>query len=93
MDGIKSKPVVTIPKNNREALWFCLDEFQGRNRRGELSPVRKVCNMRVFVVSAKDGVKPTSKGLTISPELLPEFIRGAEALKQAAIERGWLNAA
>ena len=92
MNAIKSKPVVTIPKNNREDLWFCLDEFQGKDRTGKLSPVRNVCNIRVFA-NTKTGVRPTNKGLTISPELLTEFIRGAEALKAEAVSRGWLKVA
>ena len=82
MDLIKSKPVVTIAKNKRESIWFSLDEFMGKN----------VCNMRVFVTDKK-GTKPTRKGLVIAPELLSEFIKGAEALRNAAVERGLLEAA
>ena len=92
MDSIKSKPVVTIPRNGREEIWMCLDNFQGKDRTGKLSPIRRVCNMRVFA-NTKAGVRPTNNGLTISPELLPEFIRGVEALKAEAVSRGWLKVA
>ena len=63
MEGIKSKPVVTIAKDKRHSLWLYLDEFQGKDRTGKLSPIRRVCNLRVFA-NTKAGVRPTNNGLT-----------------------------
>ena len=77
---ITSKPVIKIPKTDKTAIWFCLDD----NDSGVLA------NIRVFTTT-RAGIRPTTKGLAIPPDLLPEFLRGVQVLRDAAIERGLLK--
>jgi hypothetical protein len=83
---LSTKPVVTIPKNNREEIWLALDQWTDPK-----GGSHDLCNMRIFAKD-KTGMKPTAKGLSIDIARLPDFISGLETVKQAAIEKGWLAA-
>ena len=75
------EPVVKIKKNRREDLYLGLDTFKEH----------RVANFRIHV-NGRDGiVLPTRKGLTIGVEMLDEFIKAAELVKQEAVNRGWLK--
>lgn len=84
-----SEKVCELAKNVREKIIFRLGEFKGH----------KFIDMRVFVTEpgenggqSKDPA-PTKKGLTVSPQLWPQF-RAALAQEAAAmIDAGWLDRA
>ena len=74
-------PITKIKKNRREDLYLGLDTWHDH----------RVANFRVYV-NGKDGaVLATRKGLTIAVEMLDEFIKAVELVKQEALNRGWVK--
>ena len=75
------QPIVKIKKNNREDLYLGLDTYKEH----------RVANFRIFVNGKNGAVIATPKGLTIAVEMLDEFIKAAEQVRQEAVQRGWLE--
>ncbi len=66
--------IASIPKNRRETLQVDLTEYKGHN----------LLALRVWVPSSDgEGMKPTTKGVTLSVTLLPVIL---DALHKAQAE-------
>ena len=70
--------IAEFAKNKRETLRIELTQFNGRD----------VVNARIWAPKEGVGLVPTPKGLTISPDLLPQLIGGLQAAQEAAIKLG-----
>lgn len=77
-------PCAVIPKNSREEVRVCLDEFGGR----QLVDVRVYADFNAGPVETRG---PTKKGVALAVERLPDLIKGLEAAKAEAIRRGLLT--
>lgn len=76
--------VCEVSKNSCETIRFQISEFKGK----------EYGDIRVYYRdSVTDELKPTKKGLTISPALWPEFVKGIKKLGEEMRERGLLTEA
>lgn len=73
--------IAEFPKNKRETLRIELTQFNGRD----------VVNARIWAPKEGVGLVPTPKGLTISPDLLPQLIGGLQAAQEAATKLGLID--
>ena len=71
---------IEIPKNSQETLRLQVSEFRGRC----------YADLRVYYRDEADQLRPTRKGLTLSPDLWPDFLKGVEQLTEEMKERGLL---
>jgi len=69
-----------IAKNSQERIRFQLTEFKGK----------QYADLRVYYEDG-DEWKPTKKGLTLSPDIWPEFVQGIEQLTQNMEDAGLLE--
>ena len=58
-----------------------MSEFKGRT----------YADVRVWYVDGGGQLKPSKKGLTVSPDIWPEFVAGIERLGAELAERGLLQ--
>ena len=77
-------PCAVIPKNSREEVRVCLDEFSGH----QLVDVRVYADFNAGPVETRG---PTKKGVSLAVERLPDLIDGLQAAKAEAIRRGLLT--
>ena len=77
-------PCAVIPKNSREEVRVCLDEFGGH----QLVDVRVYADFNAGPVETRG---PTKKGVALAVERLPDLIEGLEAARAEAIRRGLLK--
>lgn len=68
-----SQTIFSFPKNSLEEVRASLTEFKGR----------QYIDLRVFYKAEDDEFRPTKKGLTLSPELIPELEEALHKLKEA----------
>jgi hypothetical protein len=69
--------VHAFPKNRREIVRTCLQEFEGR----------RVVDLRVWLPRADGSLVQSAKGLTVDQALLPELEQSITAAR-AALEAG-----
>jgi hypothetical protein len=63
----------SFPKNALEEVRASLTEFKGK----------QYIDLRVFYKADDDEFRPTKKGLTLAPDLLPELEEALHKLKEA----------
>ena len=74
--GAEPKIIAALTKNSREEIRICATEYANR----------KLVDIRVWVPGrGTDDARPTRKGISLRPELLPEMV---EALAKAIRETG-----
>ena len=66
----------SFPKNALEEVRASLTEYKGK----------QYIDLRVFYKADNDEMRPTKKGLTLSPELLPELEQAIQKLIEAVGE-------
>ena len=72
---------IEVVKNSLEIIRFQVTEFRGK-RYGDI---------RVYYRDDNGEWKPTKKGLTLSPELWPEFVDGIRKIGEQLQEQGLLD--
>ena len=70
-----------VTKNSQETIRFQITEYRGKS----------YADVRIFYRDSDDTLKPTRKGVTISPSLWPEFVQGIERLGAELAEQGLLE--
>ena len=70
-----------VSKNSQETIRFSVSEFKGKS----------YADMRVYFQDDHGELKPTRKGLTISPDIWPQFAEGIERLGAELSDRGLLE--
>jgi len=70
-----------VAKNSLETIRFSVSEFKGK----------QYADARVYYRDDDGELKPTRKGLTISPDIWPDFVAGIERLGAELAERGLLQ--
>ena len=70
-----------IPKNSQEIIKLSITEFKGK----------PYGDLRVYYRDDNDEWRPTRKGLTLAPDLIPEVRAGIEELEQAMREDGLIE--
>ena len=73
--------MIEIPKNSQEVLRLCVTEFKGK----------MYADIRCYYRDDNDELKPTRKGLTLSPSLWTEFVQGIEQLGEQMEAMGLLQ--
>ena len=82
IDNVKKRAaVIEIAKNSMEVLRLHVTEYKGK----------QFADIRVYYRDDSDELKPTRKGLTLSPGLWPEFIKAVEQLGEDLLQRGLLD--
>jgi hypothetical protein len=74
--------IFELPKNSRETIRFSLAEYKGR-RFGDL---------RIFLTDEGQDPIATRKGLTVSPQLWPQFKAALAQLESAMVAERWIDA-
>ena len=69
-----------VSKNSLETIRFNVTEFKGK----------QYADARVYYRDDDGELKPTRKGLCISPDLWPQFAKGVERLGAELAKRGLL---
>ncbi len=72
---------IEIPKNAVETVCMAITEFRGKT----------YADLRVYYRDDDGELKPTRKGLCVSPELWPDFANGIQKLGTQLQERGLLD--
>ena len=70
-----------VSKNSVETIRFQVREYKGK----------RYADIRIFYRDSDEELKPSRKGLTISPELWPEFVQGIERLGAELEAQGLLE--
>ena len=70
-----------VIKNSQETIRFQITEYRGRS----------YADVRIFYRDDNEELKPTRKGLTISPLLWPEFVQGIQRLGAELAQQGLLE--
>ena len=73
--------VFELSKNSMETLRFQVSEYKGR----------EYVDVRIYYLDDDGSLKPTRKGVTVSPDLWPEFLQGVEKLGTELEQRGLLE--
>lgn len=74
--------IAQIPKNKRETLQIDLSEYRGHQLLG----------LRLWIPNDEgDGLKPTSKGITIAVALLPAIRDALAKAEEEARRVGWMG--
>ena len=64
----RKEALAVIPKNKRETLLMYMDEFNGK----------PLAHIRPFVSDADGALRPTGKGVALSPELCQAVAEGVQ---------------
>ncbi len=74
-----SEVIASFEKNSFEEVRISLTEFKGK----------KLIDIRVYYQpEGEEEMRPTKKGITISPEKFPELQKGLATLEKALKEKG-----
>lgn len=75
-----NKPVI-VPKNSVEELRMALDEYRGH----------PYADIRIYYRADDSTMKPSRKGITVSPDHWPAFVDGLHRLEEQMDRRGLLD--
>ena len=75
-----TEPIAVIPKNARERIEVNLTQWKGHD----------LCEMHIHAFSP-DGWRPTTKGLTIRLETLPNLVRAMSEAEGTARSLGLID--
>jgi hypothetical protein len=76
-----SEVICELPKNSRETIRLSLGEYKDH----------RFVDLRIFLPDEDKDSIATRKGLTVSPQLWPQFRKALAQVEAAMIKAGWLD--
>jgi hypothetical protein len=73
----EQKVVASFPRNSQETLQVSLATFKGRT----------YVDIRLYFTDADGQLKPTKKGITVTPELWDQFRQGIQLAEEELVRR------